>query len=172
MNCKTDTEIKFNDLKPGVYNYDIQLGGDFFSRFENEKILDGKVDFAVRLEKNERLMMFYFSFSGTIETVCDRCLDKMTVDVSGDDALCVQFSDTEVSDKEDVVFLRSNEYKIDLAQWMYEYVAVAMPMQCLHDPKDCDPEMTKYISAEPTDAPDEASDETIDARWEKLKELK
>lgn len=176
MERNIDTTVQFSGLKSGVYHYDYTLDDSFFSEYKNEKILGCKVVFNVKLEKKERLMLFHFTFSGEVRTTCDRCLGEMELPVSGEETLCVKFSDTEHSDDEDVVILPEKEYKIDLAQWMYEYVAVALPMQCIHpDNADgtpgCDPEMMKYLT-EDTDGNEQSSEEETDPRWNALKELK
>lgn len=176
MKRKIDTTVQYSGLKPGRYDYAYHLDDDFFSEFENEELGEGNVDFAVRLERKERMLIFNFSFHGTLMSVCDRCLGKIEVPVEGKETLCVKFSDTEESDSEDVVILPESEYQIDLAQWMYEYVVVAMPMQKIHPEGMCDPEMEKYIVAEAEEgegqeAGEKPTDE-IDPRWEALLKLK
>ena len=177
MEQTVDTTIQFSGLKSGVYHYDFTLNNRFFSEYKNEKILDANIVFDVKLEKKEQLMMFYFAYSGEVTTMCDRCLGEIKLPVEGEETLCVKFGDNEQSDDEDVVILPENDYKIDLAQWMYEYVAVSIPMQCVH-PNDaegnstCDPEMTKYISEENDGEPTPTNEDDIDPRWEALKNLK
>ena len=180
MKRNIDTIVRFSGLKSGVYEYDYHLDSSFFSTFENENLCDGTVDFKVQLEKTERTMMFTFSFSGIVKTECDRCLGEMDVPVEGEETLCVRFSDTERSDNEDVAILPEGAYQIDLAQWMYEYVAVSIPMQHVH-PNDnegnptCDPEMLKYLNTGRTSGNNEASDpstDEVDPRWAKLLDLK
>ena len=178
MERSVDTEIQFSGLKSGVYDYDFTLDDRFFSEYKNEKILGGKVVFNVRLEKKERLLTFFFNYSGVVRTTCDRCLEEMDWPVEGEQALYVKFSDTEQSDNEDVVILPEKAYKIDLAQWMYEYVVIAMPIQCTH-PDDingnptCDPEMLKYLAEENEESEvGEPGEEKIDPRWEALRNLK
>ena len=176
MEHNDDTTIQFSGLKPGVYHYDFALDDSFFSTYKNEKILGGKVVFDVKMEKKERLIMFFFDYSGEVRTTCDRCLDELTMPIAGSESLCVKFSDTEQSDDEDVVFLPEKAHSIDLAQWMYEYVAVAMPIQCVH-PDDaegnptCDPEMMQYLTEDATPDNPEEERET-DPRWDVLKTLK
>lgn len=175
MNRYKDTEIQFSGLKSGSYNYHYTLKKDFFESMENEILTDGMVDFEVKLEKTERTLMFYFTFSGQVQTQCDRCLGDLSIEVSGNETLCVKFSDTEVSDDEDVVYLPEKAYSINLAPWMYEYVVVAMPMQCVH-PNDeegnptCDPEMLKYLVDE-DEAQSEEDEPINDPRWDILKEI-
>ena len=175
MNRYRDAEIQFSGLKSGSYDYHFTLEKAFFECFETEILTDGRVDFEVKLEKSERMLMFHFTFSGQVQTQCDRCLGELDVPVSGSQTLCVKFSDTETSEDVDVVFLPEGAYQIDLAQWMYEYVAVSMPMQHVHPEGQCDEEMLQYI----TEAHEE-DDETevrelgegeTDPRWAALKNL-
>lgn len=177
MKQQIDTEIQFSGLKPGSYGYHYTLNSDFFKVFENENLSDGEVNFEVKLEKKERLLILNFTFSGRVRTICDRCLGDLEVPVEGEQTLCVKFSDSEESDDEDIVILPEKAYKIDLAQWMYEYVVIAMPMQCIHpdDPEGnptCDPEMLKYISESEEGAEETQNELSIDPRWAKLNEIK
>ena len=176
MMREMNTIIQFSGLKPGVYTYNFKLDSNFFDEFKNEKLQNGEVVFDVKLEKKERLMMFYFTYSGVVRTLCDRCLGEIEVPVAGEQTLCVKFSDTETSDNEDVVILPEHEYKIDLAQWMYEYVAISIPIRCVHPDDEngestCDPAMLQYLAEANGETP-AADEEAIDPRWAALKNLK
>ena len=92
----------------------------------------------------------------------------MTVNVSGEERLNVRFSDSEVSDDEQVVILPEEAHELDLTPWMYEFVAVRLPMQHTHPDGECDPEMVKYIAEEEQ----KHDDDYVDPRWEALKKLK
>jgi uncharacterized metal-binding protein YceD (DUF177 family) len=99
-------------------------------------------------------------------------LGEIEVPVEGEETLCVKSSDTETTDEDDVVFLPESAYKIDLAQWMYEYVVVSMPMQRVHPEGQCDSEMLKYISDERVEDEEPLQDEAdTDPRWDALKSL-
>lgn len=166
---KVDTVIQFSGLKPGRYDYHFALDGDFFSGYENEELREGNVDFEVVLEKRERMLLFHFSFKGEMKSVCDRCLGDIEVPVQGEETLCVKFSDTETCDDDDVVFLPENAFQIDLAQWMYEYVAVSMPMQRVHKEGECNEEMLKYITHERGEEDQQEEGQEPDPRWDALK---
>lgn len=172
MRSEVDTVIQFSGLKPGRYEYEFVLDNAFFETYENDELREGKVDFEVILEKHERMLLFNFSFNGKVKSTCDRCLGELEVPVQGEEKLCVKFSDTETCDDEDVVILPESAYKIDLAQWMYEYVVVSLPMQKVHPEGVCDAEMLKYIMEERDEEtkPAEGDGET-DPRWSALKEL-
>ena len=178
MRQKIDTVVQFSGLKTGKYEYSYRLDSSFFEEYENDELRDGKVDFEVVLERSERMLLITFFYKGEVKTTCDRCLGEMKVPVEGEEKLCVKFSDTETSEDENVVYLPESAYQIDLAQWMYEYVAVSMPMQHVHPEVECDPEMLKFIMDEPTEE-GTGGEETVrelgegesDPRWDALKQL-
>ena len=168
MSRNIDTTVRFNSLKPGCYNYCFDFDGEFFKSFENDELCDAKVHVEAVLEKNERVMMFDFSLSGEVTTFCDRCLGPITVPIEGKEKLNVRLSDTETSDDENVAILPEDAYEIDLAQWLYEYVAVRIPMQHTHPEGECNGEVTKFIGS----AIEEESETEVDPRWEALNKLK
>lgn len=168
MGQKEDRIVRFSGMKPGVYTYEAMLDDTFFEGFENEEIKGGKVHFDVKMERSERVTMLTFVFEGVVRTFCDRCLGEMTVKVSGEERLNVRFSDSETTDDEEVVVLPEETHELDLSPWMYEYVAVRLPLQHSHPEGECDPEMVKYLTEEKR----VGDEEYVDPRWEALKDLK
>lgn len=168
MGQKDDTTIRFSGLKPGKYTYNFTLTDEFFEECKNDEIRGGNVKFDVVMERFEHMLMFTFNLHGEVTTMCDRCLGDLPVTVDGEEHLCVRFSDTETCDDEDVVILPEKAFEIDLTQWLYEYVAVRIPMQHIHPEGECDPEVTQYITEEEA----KSDDSEIDPRWEALKKLK
>lgn len=169
MGQNDDMTIRFSGLKSGNYTYHFTLGEEFFEAYKNDEIEGGKVEIEAKMERLERLLMFTFSLSGEVETPCDRCLGRVKIPIDGEEHLCVRFSDSESCDDEDVVVLPENAFEIDLSQWLYEYVAVRIPMQHVHPDGECDPEMTKYIVDE---SENRNGNDEIDPRWEALKKVR
>ncbi len=169
MGQKEDMTIRFSGLRPGKYTYSYTLTDEFFDEWENDEIRGGNVKIEVEMERMEHMLMFSFSLSGELTTMCDRCLGDLIVPVEGEEHLCVRFSDTETCDDEDVVVLPENAFEIDLSHWLYEYAAVRIPMQHIHPDGECDPEVTKYIIAEEDE---QRGGDEVDPRWEALKNLK
>lgn len=168
MSQNEDMTIRFSGLKPGKYTYHYTLTEEFFDEWENDEIRGGEVEIEAKMERFEHMLMFDFALKGEITTICDRCLGDLTVPIEGEEHLCVRFSDTETCDDDDVVVLPESAFEIDLSQWLYEYVAVRIPMQHIHPEGECDPEVTKYI----TDEDEEKKSDEIDPRWAALKDLK
>ena len=166
----TDTVVQFSGLKSGKYTYHYTLDDTFFEAFENEEIQHGTVSFEVVLEKKERMLVFHFSFRGTMETTSDRCLGPMEVPVEGERMMCVKVSDETPEEDEKMVIVSEQTFQIDLAQWMYEYVVMAMPMCHVHDEANCDPDMLRRLNDSQVETQTQTS--TVDPRWESLLKLK
>ena len=124
MSPKVDTTIRFSGLKSGIYEYHFDLTDEFFEAWRNDEIEGAEVQIDARMERMEHMLMFKFTLSGKLTTYCDRCLGALVLPVEGEEHLCVRFSDSEVVDDEEVVVLPETVFEIDIAQWLYEYVAV------------------------------------------------
>ena len=74
MGRNDDRVIRFTGLKSGVYSYKFLLDTPLFEDFKNEEIKGGKVNFDVKMERMEHVLLFTFSFAGEVTTQCDRCL--------------------------------------------------------------------------------------------------
>lgn len=169
MSRNDDMTIRFSGLKSGYYVYDFTLDDNFFEEQKNEEITGGTVKVEARMEKKEHLLMFNFKLKGEIKTWCDRCLGEMTVPIEGEETLCVRFSDTEVCDDDDVEILPESAFEIDLTHWLYEYVAVRLPLQHIHREGECDPDTVRFISTE--DETESKTEGDVDPRWESLRAI-
>ena len=169
MSRNDDMTIRFSGLKPGRYTYGFTLDDDFFKESENDELQGGKVEITADMERLEHMLMFTFKLKGELLTWCDRCLGELKVPVEGEEHLCVRFSDSETTDDENVVVLPEGAFEIDLAQWLYEYAAVRLPMQHIHEAGECDPETVRYIKSEEELASERRSES--DPRWDALKGL-
>ena len=167
MSKEGSNKIRFVGLKPGTYEYCFQLDNLFFEGFENDEIRGGNVRIDAKMEKLENMLLLTFDLKGEVTTTCDRCMGEMSVEVDGSEHLSIRFSDNEQSDKEDEAVLPEGSEEIDLTQWLYEYVAVRIPMRHTHSEGECDSEVTRYI-----DTCDKHADGYVDPRWEALKGLK
>ena len=172
MSRNDDTIIRLSGLKPGRYTYDFTLGKEFFDDFENEEIRNGEVQIGAILEKTERVTTIKITLHGEVTTLCDRCLGEMRVPIEGEETLLLRFSDTEESDDENVAILPEGANEIDLSQWLYEYVAVRIPLQHSHEEGKCNPETVSHIKSEEALEREREENREVDPRWEALRGLK
>jgi uncharacterized protein len=176
MGKMSQYDIQFSGLKNGKHKFEFKIAKEFFAEFEGVDINDADIDIKVDFEKNDRYLSMEFLLTGTIETICDRCLDVLELEINYAPKLYVNFGDetSDLTDIDDTMVLSRSEDKIELAKHFYDYICLILPIQKLH-PEDengvstCNPEMIKNI--EKYNAGQNKSDDEIDPRWEKLKNL-
>ena len=129
---------------------------------------------------------FTIHSEGTVVAACDRCLADIELRIDTTDRLTVRLGD-DYADDGDVLTVPEQEGLLDVAQPIYEFIALSMPLQLVHEPGMCDESMVRTIaqyqparSSEAdgeTDGPDssetprDAADTPVDARWNALKDL-
>jgi uncharacterized protein len=144
-----DFKIQFSGLAEGEHEFSFVLEKPFFESFEEEVIRDGRVDIALVMEKQTRMLIFHFIIKGIVEVVCDRCADPLKLEIHGSEQLIARISDSDVSDDDDIVFINEEDFEFDLAQHLFDYVHLLLPMRMTHDDSadntPCDPEMLKLL---------------------------
>ena len=175
----------------GGKTFEYEIGDDFFAEIEG-LIQRGSIHTTVVCLSAGSVYKFRIHSIGTVIVPCDRCLADLELRIETADDLNVKLG-SEYADDGDCVIVPESEGYLDLAQFIYEFIALSMPMTCCHEPGKCDDAMmhelsrhqstrSGYEDAEPEDSteigdvPDEAmgenSDEPIDSRWAALKQLK
>ena len=164
--------IPFKGLKVGRHNFAFDIDDTFFDDFEQSEITKGKVHVEVDLEKKTNMLELYFRLAGNVMITCDRCLDEFEMPIEYDSELFVNFGDTTEEQTDEIIVLAHNEFEIDVAQYIYEFVHLSLPYKRVHplDKKGrstCNKEMLKkldeYIIRE--------NDNNNDPRWDDLKNL-
>jgi uncharacterized protein len=172
MSSSREFIINFGSLPFGEHEFHFEISDDFFQRFENSIVEKGNVDVLVVLEKKDQMLLLDFTMEGTVTVQCDRCLEDLDLDIEGYNELIVKTGEQNEEVSEDVVMISPKEYEIDVAQYIYEFITLMIPMRNVHEPEEngqeCDPQtiqaIEKHISHE-EDAPE------IDPRWEGLKDI-
>lgn len=175
VNWKSKYKIEFKGLKEGLHEFGFEIDNKFFEHFEESLVENGKVKAIVILEKRSTFLMLHFKIKGWLELTCDRCLDLYEQRIKQKAEIFVKFSAQEQEQDDNVLWILPEEHNINLAQLLYEYISLSIPLRHVH-PKNqdgkraCNPEMIKklktYKQAENTE------EENIDPRWAALKNLK
>jgi uncharacterized protein len=176
MNYLSKYEIAFKGLKEGVHQFNYELDNKFFDKFENSEVKKGFLKAEVSLTKQTTLMILEFSVKGTVELVCDRCLDNYNQKVSNKSKLFVKFGSEDEELSEDVLLISHDEFQINVAQYFYELVILGLPIKRVHpvDKKGqsaCDPEMIKKLNEYLVIEQETEEQEPVDERWNELKKL-
>src|SRR4029450_3112979 len=118
MSARNTYLIDFGGLGDGVHEFEFHVDDSFFARFENSVVQHGDLDILVTLEKEPSLLMLDFTFSGIISTTCDRCLDKLDVEIEGYNELVVRLGGDvkgEEDSEVDMVSIPAREHALDIS---------------------------------------------------------
>ncbi len=174
MKLLREYDIDIAKLNPGQYNYSFRVEDAFFELFENSLIDHGSLRAEVMLEKKISFISLDFRISGTVELTCDRSLDLFDYDLSTDNELILKFGEEarELSDEMEVIPFETKQ--INVAQYLYEFISVAVPMKKLHPryQDESDEDQMVFSSEEPDTDKEKNEDAEIDPRWNALKKLK
>ena len=141
--------VSFKGLPVGKHLFDWTIGSSFFAMYEMSDISDASIDVQLTLVKHTRFLELHFAFDGWAEVSCDRCLDPLKIDVASDARMFVNFGEHEGeddSDDNDAIILPHGEDRLDVAQYLYEYVHLSLPIRRVHsDETDCNQEMMRKL---------------------------
>ena len=175
----------------GGKTFEYEIGDDFFAEIDG-LIQRGNIHTTVVCLSAGAVYKFRIHSVGTVIVPCDRCLSDLKLRIETTDDLNVKLGD-EYADNDDCVIIPESEGYIDLAQFIYEFIALSMPMTCCHEPGKCDDAMmhelsrhqatrSGYEDAEQEDSTESGdaldvsmgddSEEPVDSRWAALKQLK
>ena len=165
-------KIDLKGLTAEVTTLDFDLDNAFFNALDETEVESGSLHVSLSIRKASGFFELLFHTVGTIDIVCDRCLDLMEQPIETDNRLVVKFGSTD-SEDDDTVIVDENEGILDTSWFIYEFVALVIPIRHVHAPGKCNPAMTKALEELSADrSGDEESSQAIDPRWEKLKDLK
>jgi len=163
--------IPLAGLKEGRYTYDFEVGDDFFEGFAETEIHRGKMRADVILDRRSTHLELEIAIKGSATVICDRCLEPFDIPISCVNRLFVkQGREWDESDP-DMITMALDEHEIDLSQYFYEYIHLALPIKRTHPDDEkgnstCNPEMIKKMKEYLV-----KDEEQSDPRWDKLKKL-
>ena len=165
-------KIDLKELKEGVSTLDFSLGDAYFDSLDEDEIKRGNICVSVDVKRTENYFELNIHTEGTVVIPCDICLDDMDQAIETDDRLIVKFGE-EYSEDDDLITIDEREGTLDLAWFIYEFIALNIPAKHVHTPGKCNAAMIKVLeehSATRSSGEDEES--AVDPRWNELEKLK
>jgi uncharacterized metal-binding protein YceD (DUF177 family) len=164
--------IDIKELKQGEHIFNFCVDDSFFAEFEGSEISRANVGVNLNLLKHSNMLELHFSIEGTVEVVCDRCLERFFIPITYNGDVFVKISDSipDEDKDEDVWLISSNEHELELAHYIYESICLSLPIQRFHGildtlEEDCDKEMMEKLKTL------SIKENEQDSRWDKLKDL-
>ncbi len=176
MNPLKEFSIPIKGLKQEHYEFDFQLDKSFFACFEDSPVSDGDISVYLDLDKRVGMIELFFDIEGTIKTECDRCLVEIDLPFAREEHLVVKYSDEPQEDTDEIIFIPSEAPELNVAQYIYEYISLALPGRRVYDCENdeippCDTEMLNRISGESNLAPQSEDDENTQSLGSLLKNI-
>ncbi len=175
MKAWKDYIVKFAALSMGEHEYTFEIGEPFFENLEHSEIKQAAITVDLTLLKQSTMMILHFHITGTVKVNCDLCTDEFDLPIEGTYKLIVKVGGHETgNDDDDIITIAANEHLLDLAQYLYEYITLSIPIRRIHPTDEkgnptCDTATLKklkdyLIAQEPKDP--------TDPRWNDLKNIK
>jgi uncharacterized protein len=165
--------IDIYKLSNATHQYDFEFDDTLFGEFEDSFVDKGKGKVKVTLEKNESFIKLTMTIDGSIELQCDRSLDLFDFPLHIETSIIFKYGEEEQELDDEIVIITRDRQRLNLAQYIYEFIGLEVPMKKLHprfEDETGDDELI-YSSEKDNDEGENKSTD-IDPRWEKLKKLK
>ena len=138
MSRRREFEIAFVSLKPGVHEYSYSVNDMFFEAFQQQDFRHCKANIKLTLDKKSSFMLLKFEIGGALEVTCDRCNSNLPLELWDEFNITVKMvEDPEVMNEQeedpDMYYISQGEGHVDIANWIYEFINLTIPMQ-----KACD----------------------------------
>ncbi|NMB49491.1 MAG: DUF177 domain-containing protein [Bacteroidales bacterium] len=182
--------ISLKNFSPGVHSYSFALDKKFFDAIDEEEVRKGTLKVELKVRKVAATYEFDFDIHGIVQIPCDRCLDEMDQEIDTHNRLIVKMGKEYSEESDEIVVIPEEEGEINIAWFLYEFIALNIPIKHVHEPGKCNRTMTKKLrkhtvipieeeggeeEKEPLVEDDtdfeENQQETTDPRWDILKGL-
>ena len=150
--------VVYKGLADGVHEFVFTVGDAFFAACGNDELRGGDCTATLRMRKAGTTMIFDTIIEGTAVTACDRCLDDCPVEVRFEGTLTVRVTDQQAEYDGETMYISPAADEVELGQYIYESIVLALPYRRVHADGECNPEMMsrfKVATAEEFDRMEE-----------------
>lgn len=172
--------VDLKNLSPSAtYKFDYVLDDDFFERVDGPEVRKGMVNVALSVAQVSSVFEMVFCMNGKITVTCDRCLDDMEIPIVTENRLIVTLGEMYAETSDEQIIISEEEGFINIAWYLYEFIALAIPIKHVHPPGDCNEIMASRLrelcvdnlSEEEVTPDSEFNCQNVDPRWEALRHL-
>ena len=165
---KIDLKALTEDVTPLEWELDDQ----YFEALEGAQLQQGSLHVSGSIRKAVGFFELVLHADGTVQVPCDRCLDPMAQPIATDLRTVVKLGD-EYTEDDEVITVAETDAVLDTAWLIYEAIVLAVPIQHVHQPGDCNDAMMRVLTEHSTARSSDAdAEKEIDPRWEALKKLR
>lgn len=134
MSHRRTYDIAFVGLKPGTHVFEYDIDDTFFAEDQAQEFQNCNAHVRLTLDKHTGFLMLKFEVGGTMEVTCDRCGNKLPLNLWDEFHLIVKMAENpeelnEAEEDPDVYYISRTESHLHVAKWIYEFIILSVPMQ-------------------------------------------
>ena len=172
MESSTTCQIDLKALEQGRSIFEFDLDDAFFRSLETAEVQHGQLKTTVTVNRTGDCFNIDFHTVGSVAVPCDLCLDDMEQPVTADGRLAARFGDS-YAEEDDLVTVAEDEGILDVAWFVYESIALSIPIRHVHAPGKCNPAMIGMLEAHAAArSSEDKAERPVDPRWAALSDLK
>lgn len=178
MNDLKDYDISFIGLKDGSHQFEYVIDKAFFEFFEYEDFYSSKVNVQLDFLKKPTMFELDFHVSGEVEVACDVTNELYFQPIENELNLIVKFGDEFNDENEELLVIPHGEFKLNVAQYIYEAIVLAVPIKKVHPgvedgtlESEVLERLKEYELSEGVEEIKSVEETETDPRWDKLKNI-
>jgi uncharacterized protein len=161
--------INILGLSLSIHDFEYELGAEFFKKYGSGLVSEGSFKVNLALDKRETFLEANFKVNGSVKLICDRSLDEFDYPIDETKTIIFKYGDEDREVSEDVVMIHHGTETLEVGQFIYEFIALAIPMKKLHPRYEHESDEEGGIIY--TSDTEGKKEEETDPRWEMLKKL-
>ncbi len=174
MKEQKEFTIPFVGLKIGEHTFNFDIEKTFFEHFEYDEFNEANIQLDVLLNKKSTLLEFTLAFHGDVNVNCDITNEPYNQEVEGDYHFVVNFGEEFNNENEDLLILPHGSYQVNIQQYIYESIVLAMPTRRIHpgvEDGSLKSEILEKLEELSPQSENDSEEESTDPRWDDLKKL-
>ena len=165
--------IPFVGLKEGNHTFNYLIDSKFFEVYNYNEFSKSDINVTLDFVKKSTLIELNFTAKGSINLPCDITNESFDQEIQATLPLIVQFGPEFNDDNEEILILPPEAYQVNVAQYIYEMIVLAVPVKRIHpDVLNGTIHSDTLKKLEELEINKEKTvEEPTDPRWDKLKDL-
>lgn len=125
-------DISFIGLKDGNHQFEYKIEKTFFDFFNYEEFYNSNVNVVLSFLKKPTMFELNFVCKGWVEVSCDVTNELFQQPINTTIDLIVKFGQEYNDENEEILIIPHSEFKINVAQYIYEAIVLAVPLKKIH----------------------------------------
>lgn len=185
----SDFKLQLKSLSQGEHVFDYHIGEQFFVNMENTDVREADLNVKLKVTLVGERYCLDFAITGTVTTLCDRCLDDLVIPIDATYKIMVEFGKDYNDDSDELLVIPDNDPTLNVAYMIYDTVVLAIPIKHVHPMGKCnrqmsallrkhrasgsneDAELENELIDEMDSMDDSGADAPTDPRWDALKSI-